>query len=66
MERRTNESTLEEIGNKRELLRIIKRRQVGVLGHILRREDLENLSLTGKTARSRGLRPTSSKLHKAA
>ena len=54
VERRTIESILEEIGKKRELLRMIRRRQLGFLGHILRRESLENLSLTGKLSGSRG------------
>ena len=52
--RKTNESILEEIGKKREMLRMIRIRQLGFLGHILRKEALENLSLTGKIARSRG------------
>ena len=46
VERKTNESTLEETGKKRELLRMIRRRQLGFLGHILRREAPESLSLT--------------------
>ena len=54
VERRTNESILQEVGKRRELLRTIKRRQLGFLGHVMRREALENLSLTGKIAGSRG------------
>ena len=53
VERKTNESILEEIGKKIELLRMIRRRQLGFLGHILRREALEKLNLTGETAGSR-------------
>ena len=54
VERMTNESILEEIGKKRELLTTIRRRQLRFLGHILRREDLKNLSLTGKIVGLRG------------
>ena len=54
VERRKNGSILEEIGKKRELLRMIRRRQLGFLGHFLRREALENISLTGKVDVSRG------------
>ena len=54
VERKTNESILEEIGKKIELLRMIRRRQLGFLGHILRSDALENLSQTGKIAGSRG------------
>ena len=53
-ERRTNESILEEIGKQRELMRTIKKRQLGFLGHVFRKESLENLSLTGKIDGSRG------------
>ena len=53
VERKTNESILEEIGKNRELLRMIRRRQLGFSGHILRREALGNLSLTRKIAGSR-------------
>ena len=54
VERRTNESIFQEIGMRRELLITIRRRQLGFLGHVLRREGLENLSLTGRIAGSRG------------
>ena len=53
-ERRTNESILVEISKQRELLKIIRRRQLGFLGHVLRREALENISLTGRIHGSRG------------
>ena len=35
----------EELGKQRELMKTIRRRQLGFLGHALRREALENLSL---------------------
>ena len=54
VERRTNDSILEEIGKTRELLRMIMRRQLEFLGHTLRREALENFRLTVKIAGSRG------------
>ena len=54
VERRTNDSILEEIGKTRELLRMIRRRQLGFLGHTLSREALENFRLTVKIAGSRG------------
>ena len=53
-ERRTNESIFEEIGKERELLRTIRRRQMRFLGHVMRREQLENLSLTGRICGERG------------
>ena len=56
MERRTNDSILEELGKQREMIKTIRRRQLGFLGHALRREALENLSLTGRIpgTRARG------------
>ena len=54
MERRTNDSIFEEIGKERELLRTIRRRQMRFLGHVMRREQLENLSLTGRVSGRRG------------
>ena len=53
-ERRTNDSIFEEIGKERELLRTIRRRQMRFLGHVMRREQLENLSLTGRISGERG------------
>ena len=53
-ERRTNESVLQEIGKPRELLKTIRKRQLSFLGHALRREALENLSITGRISGSRG------------
>ena len=54
MERRTNVSIFEEIGRERELLRSIRRRQMRFLGHVMRREQLENVSLTGRISGARG------------
>ena len=54
MERKTNDSILEEIGKERELLRVLRRRQIRLLGHVMRREQLENLSLTGRVSGERG------------
>ena len=42
------------VGKQRELMRTIKKRQLGFLGHVFRKESLENLSLTGKIDGSRG------------
>ena len=53
-ERRTNDSIFEEIGRERELLRTIRKRQMRFLGHVMRREQLENLSLTGRISGERG------------
>ena len=53
-ERRTNESILDEIQGSRELMKNIRKRQLGFLGHVLRREEIENLSLTGKIDGLRG------------
>ena len=53
-ERRTNESILEEIGKRRELLDLIRTRQLRFLGHVMREEELENLCITGKICGDRG------------
>ena len=53
-DRRTNESILHEISKQRELLKTIRKRQMGFLGHVLRREALENICLTGRIPGSRG------------
>ena len=44
----TNEEVLRRIGTSRELLRNVRGRHVEFLGHIMRRESLENISLTGR------------------
>ena len=53
-ERKTNESILDDIGRRRELLAVIRRRLMRFLGHVVRREDLENLILTGRIEGRRG------------
>ena len=53
-ERKTNESILDDIGRRRKLLAVIRRRQMRFLGHVVRREDLENLILTGRIEGRRG------------
>ena len=47
-ERITNVEVLERAGTKRYLLRIIRKRQLEFLRHVMRKEELENLSVTGK------------------
>ena len=55
-ERMTNKEVLERAGIKRFLLKAIRKRQLEFLGHVMRKEGLENLSVTGKIngKRSRG------------
>ena len=45
--RRTNESVLQQAGTNRELLKIIKKRQLKFLGHAIRKHKIEHLSITG-------------------
>ena len=47
-ERKTNEEVLQRVGIGRELLSSVRSRQMRFVGHIVRREELEHLSLTGK------------------
>ena len=47
-ERRTNEEVLHRVSVGRELLSSVKDRQMCFLGHVMRRQQLEHLSLTGK------------------
>lgn len=56
IERLTNQEVLERAGAKRFLLTGIRKRQLEFLGHIMRKEALEHLSVTGKIngRRSRG------------
>ena len=44
----TDEEVLRLIGMKKELPRTINRRQLKLLGHVIRKEALEELSLSGK------------------
>ena len=47
-DRVTNEEVLRRAGVKRTLLKVIRKRQLEFLGHVMRKEQLENLSITGK------------------
>ena len=47
-ERVTNEDILLRVGAKRELVSSVRKRQMRFLGHVMRQQELENLSLTGK------------------
>ena len=51
-----NERVLERMGTERELMTTIRKRQLQFLGHVLRLEGLEHLSLTGRIegVRARG------------
>ena len=48
VDRVTNQEVLERLGIERQLLQIIDRRHLRFLGHIIRKEALEELSLSGK------------------
>ena len=52
--RLTNEAVLNMVGENRQLIRIARKRQLGFLGHIMRREGMENLALTGMIEGKRG------------
>ena len=43
----TNEEVLRRVNQKRSLLRTIRKRQIEFLGHVIRREKIEHLCLTG-------------------
>ena len=47
VERRTNEEVLRRAGVTRELMTVVKRRQLGYLGHVLRGDGMERDSLLG-------------------
>ena len=47
-QKRTNEEVLQMAGADREMIINIRRRQMTFLGHIMRREDIEALILSGK------------------
>ena len=53
-ERRTNVNILEAIESGRELMAILRKRQMGFLGHVMRAGGLENLAMTGRISGSRG------------
>ena len=52
--RRTNETVLEMVGEKRELLKTIRERQLRFFGHVMRRDGLENIIITGMVEGTRG------------
>ena len=52
--RRTNEEVLEMVGEKRHLLMEVRKRQLKFFGHIMRREGLENIIITGMVEGKRG------------
>ena len=49
----SNENVLRQIGHHTSLLKAIKIRQMSFLGHVIRKEKLEHLSLTGLIAGKR-------------
>ena len=49
-----NEKILERMGTSRELIKLIKQRQLGFVGHIMREQGIESICLTGT---SNGKRP---------
>ena len=55
-EKKTNEEILNEIGIERSLIVTIKKRQLSFFGHMMRKEGLEHLAITGKVEgkRARG------------
>ena len=52
--RRTNEEVLEMVGEKRHLLLEVRKRQLNFFGHVMRREGLENIIITGMVEGKRG------------
>ena len=52
-ERRSNVNILETIGSRRELLAVMRKRQMAFFGHVIRADGLENLAVTGRIAGSR-------------
>ena len=53
VERRSNASILEAIGSRREMMAMVRKRQMAFLGHVMRAGGLENLAVTGRIAGSR-------------
>ena len=53
-ERRSNANILKVIGSRRELLAGLRKRQMKFLGHVIRADGLENLTMAGRIAESRG------------
>ena len=53
-ERVSNEQVLNRAGAKREMMRMIRRRQLRFLGHVMRRQQLESSCITGRLEGRRG------------
>ena len=51
----TNEEVLQRAGVERKLIGEIRTRQLRFLGHVIRKDGLENLALTGKLEGKRGI-----------
>lgn len=51
--RRTNEEVLQRMKTGRELLQVVRKQQMKFLGHVMRKEAVGNLSVTGKIGESR-------------
>ena len=47
-ERVSNEQVLIRVGAKRELMRMVRRRQLRFLGHVMRRHQIENICIIGR------------------
>ena len=52
-ERKTNEQVLHMMSTRRNLMNIIRKRQLEFFGHIMRKNGLENLVVTGRVEGSR-------------
>ena len=50
----TNETVLEMVGERRELIRTVRGRQLRFFGHVMRREGMENVIITGMVEGRRG------------
>jgi len=44
----TNQSVLQRVGQGKQLLKIIRKRQISFLGHAIRKDEMEHLCLSGK------------------
>ena len=52
--RRSNEDVLEMVDERRQMMGAVRGRQLEFFGHVMRREGLENLMVTGMVEGSRG------------
>ena len=53
-ERISNEQVLNRAGGEREMMRMIRRRQLRFLGHVMRRQELESICMPGRLHGRRG------------